>query len=180
MRVSRDLRQALGIFGTILVAALLIGVLSEPGRARAGSFVGTVAPDLVGTTIDGTRVGLADLRGRPVWLTFFSSWCVRCRAENPDIEQVHLEQARAGGDLVILAIGSGETGPSVSEYARNARLTFPIVADPDRAISRSYAVLALPTHVFIDRDGIVRDIRIGVLQPELMRELVARLGASGR
>ncbi|MBI2324509.1 MAG: TlpA family protein disulfide reductase, partial [Chloroflexi bacterium] len=103
MRVSRDLRQALGIFGTILVAALLIGVLSEPGRARAGSFVGTVAPDLVGTTIDGARVGLADLRGRPVWLTFFSSWCVRCRAENPDIEQVHLEQARAGGYLVILA-----------------------------------------------------------------------------
>ena len=180
MRVSSDLRQALGIFGTILVAALLIGVLSEPGRARAGSFVGSPAPDLVARTIDGGTLALSDLRGRPVWLTFFSSWCVRCRAENPDIEQVHLEQARAGGDLMILAIGSGETPAGVAEYARNAGLTFAIAADPDRVISRSYAVLALPTHVFIDRDGIVRDLRIGVLASELMRELVAGLEGSGR
>jgi cytochrome c biogenesis protein CcmG/thiol:disulfide interchange protein DsbE len=179
MRASSDLRQALGIFGTILIAALLIGAFAEPGGARSG-YIGAPAPDLAGTTIGGDPVALADLRGRPVWLTFFSSWCVRCRAENPDIEEVHLEQARAGGDLVILAIGSGETGLSVSEYARNARLTFPIVPDPDRAISRRYAVLALPTHVFIDREGIVREIRIGVLQPELMRELVAGIGVGGR
>lgn len=179
MRASGDLRAAVAIFGTIVVVALLIGVFAEPGRARS-SFVGAPAPDLEAITIDGAPVALAELRGTPVWLTFFSSWCVRCRAENPDIQAVYLELAKSGSDLRILGVGSGESASSVASYARNAQLTFPVVPDPDRSITRRFAVLALPTHVFIGRDGSVREIRVGVLQPEVMRELVAATTGGGR
>lgn len=169
---GRDTRQALALFVGILVVALVLATgTAEPGQARSG-YLGGAAPDFVAQDADGAPVRLGDLRGRPVWLNFFSTWCVRCRAENPDIDVVYRERRAAGSDMAFLAVGVGETSRTVTEYARTAGLTFPFAADPERSASRRYAVLALPTHVFVDREGVVRDIRIGALRIEEMRELV--------
>ncbi len=172
---GRDARQTLALFVGILVVALILATgRVEPGRAGSG-YLGGAAPDFVAMNGDGAPVRLSDLRGRPVWLNFFSTWCVRCRAENPDIDVVFRERRAAGSDVAFLAVGVGETSRSVTEYARTAGLTFPFAADPENSASRRYAVLALPTHVFVDRDGIVRDIRIGALRIEEMRELVTAI-----
>lgn len=174
-RRLRDVRQILGIFGAILVVALFASALG-PREARAGSgHLGAAGPDFVATSADGTPLRLSDMRGHPVWLSFFSTWCANCRAEDPDIDLVVKDEQAAGRDLAFLAVGVGETPRTVAEYARNAGLSFPFAADPERSASRRYAVLALPTHVFLDRDGIVRDVRIGALQPGEMRALVAAI-----
>ena len=174
-RHVRDVRQVLGIFGAILVVALLIGALGSREAGAGSGYLGTPGPDFVVTATDGTPARLSDLRGHPVWLSFFSTWCVRCRAENPDIDQVVADERAAGTDLAFLAVGVGETPKTVADYMRTAGLSFPVAADPEQSASRRYAVLALPTHVFIDRDGIVRDVRIGVLQLADMRALVSAI-----
>ncbi|MDE3113082.1 MAG: TlpA family protein disulfide reductase [Chloroflexota bacterium] len=180
MRVSgasarlRDARRLLGIFGAILAVALFIGAL-QPGGASGARYVGAPGPDFVATGADGSAVRLSDLRGRPVWLTFFSTWCVNCRAEDPDIDRLVRERRDAGSDLAFLAVGVGETPTSISDYVRTVGLSYPWAADPQESASRRYAVLAYPTHVFLDRQGVVRDVRIGTLHLDEMRQLVAAL-----
>lgn len=172
----REIRQLVAIFVAIGVVVMILGVSGEPAGARS-TLVGSPAPDFIVASGEGGSLRLSDLKGHPVWLNFFSTWCTRCRAENPDIQAVYEEQERVGSDLVILAVGVAESRESVNEYAKNAGLTFRIAADGDRTASRRYSVLALPTHAFIDRDGIVREIRIGALPPATMRALVASIAA---
>lgn len=169
----RSVLQAAAMFVAILVVAGAAGLRADPPELH--SLVGAAAPDFVVTGADGAEIRLQDSRGHPMWLTFFSSWCAYCRAENPDIEAVALEQRQTGTDLVVLGVGVGETRTSATDYARAAGLTFAIAADTEQSVARRYAVLALPTHVFIDRDGVIREIRVGTLRPEVMRALVAEL-----
>ncbi len=171
----RDVRQIFGIFGAILVVALFASAFGPRETSAGAGYLGAVGPDFVATGADGSPIRLSDLRGHPVWLSFFSTWCVNCRAENPDIERVAREQQAAGSDLAVLAVGVGETPKTVSDYARITGMSFPFAADPQQSAARRYAVLAFPTHVFIDREGIVRDIRIGALEIDEMRTLVAAI-----
>lgn len=178
MRVSggssrlRDARQILGIFGAILVVALFVSALEPRDEGVASRYVGSPGPDFVATGADGSPVRLSDLRGRPVWLSFFSTWCVNCRAEDPDIDRVVREQRDSGSDLAFLAVGVGETPSAIADYLRTAGLSYPWAADPQESASRRYAVLAFPTHVFLDREGVVRELRIGTLEVDEMRALV--------
>lgn len=187
MRASRDLprrligdaREMLGIFGAIAVVAVVASVFAEPAAAPRQGLLGGTAPDFSAIDTSGTTIRLADLRGRPVWLEFFSSWCTNCREEDPDIQALHEEELARGGDLVVLGVGVGESVTSAAAYAANADLTFRIVADPGWSVARPYAVVATPTHVFVDRDGVIRAVHIGGLQPETMRALVAAITGGG-
>ncbi|MBU6424456.1 MAG: redoxin domain-containing protein [Chloroflexi bacterium] len=172
---ARRVREALGIFALILVGALFVSAFGPHEAAPPSRYVGAPGPDFVATSADGSPVRLSDLRGRPVWLTFFSTWCVNCRAEDPDIDRVVREQRDAGSDLAFLAVGVEETPASIADYVRGVGLSYPWAADPQGSASRRYAVLAFPTHVFIDRSGVVRDVHIGTLRLDQMRTLVGAI-----
>ena len=169
-----DAARVVTAFALVLAVAVLIARPSTTADPAAG-LIGSPAPDFVAMGTDGAPVRLTDLRGRPVWLTFFSSWCVECRGELPDIEALFEEGRGKGNDLVVLAVGVNETRGSASEYARAAGLTFPVVADPTGSASRRYAVVAFPTQVFVDRAGVVREIRIGAIPRDAMRSLVVAI-----
>lgn len=175
--VGGQVRQLAAIFIAILIVGVLLGTTTGGTTAARSTLVGGPAPDFVLPGTEGQSLRLSDLVGRPVWLTFFSTWCTRCRAENPDIEAVYEEEQSAGRDLVVLAVGVAELPSTVREYARKAGLTFPIGADVDRTVAPRYGVLTLPTHVFVDTGGTVRQFCVGVLPPEKMRHLVAELEA---
>lgn len=123
--------------------------------------VGRAAPDFAATTVDGDPIKLSDLRGRPVWLTFGASWCQPCRAENPDIQTTYDKFAAKG--VVVLAIFISEDGATVKDYATRVGLTYPKVADPNTKIASQYRILGIPSHFFIDRSGVLRQIKIGSL-----------------
>jgi peroxiredoxin len=125
--------------------------------------VGQPAPDFAATTIDGRTVRLSDFKGQPVWLTFGASWCQPCRAENPDIKAVN-ERSKASG-LVVLAIFISEDAAAVRDYADRVGLTYEKVADPDTTIASQYRILGIPSHYFIDRAGVLKEMKIGSLDP---------------
>lgn len=142
------------------------------GAARAVR-AGDVAPGFTATTLDGTRISLADYAGRPLWLTFGASWCADCRAEAPDI-QATWERYRAAG-LTVLWIAIQEDETAARQYAERAGLTFPTIADPRTQLARMYGLFGTPTHFFIAPDGTVTDVRLGALQPDDMDALVRGL-----
>ena len=135
--------------------------------------VGEPAQDFTATTIDGKATSLAAYRGKPVWLTFGASWCASCRAEAPDIQAAY-ERAKSSG-VVVLGVYLSEDATAVRDFAGRLGLTYPQMADPQTKIASAYRVMGVPTHVFVDRSGIVRSIQVGVLTQERMDTALAEL-----
>lgn len=104
-----------------------------------------------GKTSDGKVMSLAQLRGRVVLLNFFATWCSECRPKMPMFEKLHQEFASQG--LAVLGINVREGIRAINKYAKELRLTFPLVLDPNGQISKSYGVIGLPTTFLIARDG---------------------------
>lgn len=136
------------------------------GAVGAAPEVGKPAPDFLAQTVDGKTVKLSDFKGKPVWLTFGASWCQPCRAENPDIQAAVAKHA--GSDLVVLGVFISEDATAVKDYAGRVGLTYQKVADPSTKIASQYRILGIPSHFFIDKDGILREMKVGSLDPAAM------------
>jgi len=133
--------------------------------------VGDVAPDFVAPTVDGQIVRLSELRGRPVWLNFWGSWCPPCRSEFPEMQAAYAASLRPAG-VEVLAISLDEPPEAAAGFASRNDGTFPILTDPNRKLTAgAYPIANFPTHILIDREGVVRDV---VLAPIDEEEIVAR------
>ena len=125
-------------------------------QARAGAELrpprepGFSAPDFTLPDLQGRNLALASLRGRPVLVNFFASWCPPCRAELPELEA--LAQARPDC-LQVVGIAENSGGAEdVAAFARERGLTYPLLLDDGRA-GVSYSVVTIPHSVLIDPDG---------------------------
>lgn len=135
--------------------------------------IGRPAPAFALTGIDGQPVRLADFRGRPVLLNFWASWCLECRIEMPTLNQAHGDWGSRG--LALIGINYGEDRSRAAAYAREMDIRFPLALDPQRAAARAYGVLGPPTSFFIDRDGIVREIGVGLLNRENLAVALSKI-----
>jgi thiol-disulfide isomerase/thioredoxin len=131
--------------------------------------VGWPAPDFTLSSLSDQSHSLAEHLGTAVILNFWTTWCPPCRLEMPALQQL-FESYREKG-LVILGINLTEIDDLelVEPYRQELGLTFPILLDVESVVSEGpYNILGLPTSVFIDRQGIVREVYIGALPlPEL-------------
>ena len=135
--------------------------ISVPGGTGQAPRVGSPAPDFELPNLDGKPVRLSDYRGQPVWINFWATWCPPCRAELPDIEAAYKD--RKGQGLALLAISIGEDAPVVKQYVEKMGMTSTVLVDSAEAVASRYRVNGIPTHLFIDKDGIIRDLVVGGL-----------------
>jgi cytochrome c biogenesis protein CcmG, thiol:disulfide interchange protein DsbE len=174
------------------VAALILGVVYFTNQPKAGAtgdgvqqveltgtagqapVVGRQAPDLTLVTADGTTMKLSDLRGHPVWLTFGASWCQPCRAENPDIQATYAKHQGTG--LEVVQVFLSEDQAAVTEYAGRVGLQYTLVPDPDTALASAYRTLGIPTHFFIDANGVLTSMKIGSLDQTSMDAALSGIG----
>ena len=132
--------------------------------------VGKPAPDFQATLTDGTTVSLSSLRGTPVWLTFGASWCQPCRAENPDIVAT---AAKYPGRLKVVQVYISEDSAAVADYVKRVGIPYATIADPDTRLAAQYRILGIPSHFFIDADGVMQEIKVGSLDPTSMEAALA-------
>ncbi len=150
----------LALLGWFVWARLSPAPPSAPISSIPAPEVGHPAPDFVLPALDGSEVRLADLRGKPVILNFWATWCPPCRREMPALEIVWQQYSR--GDVMVLGVDQGESIAVVSEYVRqNVGVTFPLLLDRSQDVGDLYLVRSLPTTFFIDADGIIREVRVG-------------------
>jgi cytochrome c biogenesis protein CcmG/thiol:disulfide interchange protein DsbE len=162
---------ALGI--AVSVAACGGGGAS-PGAAGGGSGAGAgdLAPALAGTTLDGQPFDLAALKGRPVVVNFWASWCIPCRDEFPLFKDA-LAKGTAS-DLAIVGVVFNDDDGAARSFLANAAADWPSVSDPNGSLARAWKVVAPPQTYFIDRGGTIRSRQIGqVTAPDLQRQLDA-------
>jgi len=185
-------RNALATLAVVAITGVVIlaaAYLSNPrlGDTTTGNFtpvtidgqpvgaapiVDSPAPDFITALTDGSQVRLSDLRGKPVWLTFGASWCQPCRAENPDIMATYTANA---GAVVIVQVYMDEDSAAVKEYTDRVGITYLTVPDPNQALSAQYRILGIPSHFFIDASGVLRQIKVGSLDPASMQAALDRL-----
>ena len=155
--------------GLLVAIAILIGAwvvtgrsgLEEVGRGGINRSllpkVGEVAPNFATEDVFGNPVELSMFRGKPVWLMFWGSWCPPCRSEFPDIQRAYGQLERDGVQLLGVAID--ESPIAAGRYAAQNGATFLVLSDPDRNdTEQSYPLFNVPTHIFIDADGVIRSI----------------------
>ncbi len=137
------------------------------GNRDAIARVGQPAPEFAEPTAAGGRLDLASLRGHPVYLNFFASWCPPCNDEAPSIEALQRRYAAQG--LQVVGVDVLENAAKAKQFVAEHRLSYPAVVD-DGTLRDQYRIDGLPVHVFIDRGGVVRNIVIGQLQPGEMQD----------
>lgn len=131
--------------------------------------VGHPAPDFSLTTLSGEPFTLSALRGRPVVLNFWATWCPPCRAELPELQGA---SERLAGQVAIIGVNQAEAPADVGAFVVGLGLTFPVPLDVNAKASRLYAVRSLPTTFFIDRQGIIRHIQIGPVTEATLAQML--------
>jgi thiol-disulfide isomerase/thioredoxin len=156
-----------------VVAPVEIAVPSKGATSPLG--LGQAALDFALSDVDGKPVKLSDFAGRPVWVNVWASWCAPCRAEMPDLDAVYRDVRRGDNGLSLLVVSLGEDPAVVRRYLSTTKYDLPVLLDPTFSFTEHYRITGLPTHFFIDRKGVIRDLAIGGLKPNGMRARLAKI-----
>lgn len=131
------------------------------------------APDFTLKDLDGNTVSLQDLRGKAVYLNFWTTWCKWCKKEMPAMKRVHA--SFEGEDLAIVAIDIGEDHDKVATYIAKGGYPFQVLLDSDKSVSKDYRVTSIPVSVFVDREGRVAYRKLGTMKEDEMRSVLEAL-----
>jgi len=142
----------------VFIARATPGAPSTAASLPPAPAVGHPAPDFTLTTLEGEAFTLSELRGKPVVLNFWATWCPPCRAELPELQSA---AARYDGEIVLAGVNQAEAETAVAAFAHDLGINFPIPLDAQARVSRLYGARSLPTTFFIDRQGIIRQVQIG-------------------
>lgn len=175
---SRAREQWLALAGAgvaFVLAFVIVWSVGLPDTASDGSasapVVGAAAPSFIAQNEAGTPLTLVDLRGGPVLLNFWATWCEPCQVELPDLQQLYEDQ-QAGGVRVV-AVNVNEPPAVFLPWAAARGLTFDLVSDSDGAIQQAYQVRGTPQTFIIDTAGVIQAIFYGpVALPRLERALL--------
>jgi thiol-disulfide isomerase/thioredoxin len=110
-------------------------------------------------TLDGGEWTLESVRGKPVLLNFWASWCEPCRTEMPSLQQLAARHQAQG--LQLMAVNFKEGERAIRRFMAATDLDLPVLSDRDGALAKAFGVRAFPSTVAIDRQGKVRFIVVG-------------------
>ena len=158
----------------ILVAVLAYHTLSyqaapENGAAGQSAASRQKAPDFTVVDRENKAVSLSALRGKPVILNFWATWCPYCKDEMPLFDQLYKEE---GNNILFMMIdltdGQNETVSQGQAYITSKGFSFPVYFDTKQEAIDAYGLNAIPQTYFIDKDGyIVKNISGAATEQEL-------------
>jgi len=138
-----------------------------------GPAVGYLAPHFTLTGLDGTTTSLQSLRGRPVWVNFWATWCPPCRAEMPEMKKFYAKYRNQG--LVIVGVDLAEDPNTVRKFVQENGYDWTFLLDRDSRVAQSYNAGGIPTHAFVDANGVIQGFLTGGLPPDQMEGYLAKI-----
>ena len=166
-------------FALIGVSGLWLAAARQTSPVDAlipGPQPGLLAPDFSLQTLDGELVSLSELRGQPVLVNMWASWCTPCKYEMPAIQEAYEEFSDQGFMVLAVNLTKKDMLSSVEAFVEEHELTFPILLDQDGRVEEAYQLRGLPTSFFIDGDGIIQAVVIGgPMTVEVLRERVGQI-----
>ena len=146
MRMIRTLATA------VSALALATGLVA-PAHAVAPA-ANAIAPDFTLRGADGRNVRLDELRGQVVLVNFWATWCGPCREEMPRLETLYEKYRKSG--FVLLGVKVDDDPHAAMGVGQKLNVSFPVVLDTEKKVSKLYDLNTMPSTVVIDRDGKMR------------------------
>ena len=145
---------------SVLTLAGVAVVSAQPLRASAQASLPKVAPTWSLKDLDGNTVTSDQFKGKVVVVDFWATWCGPCRQEIPGY--VELQKKYADDGLVSIGVSVDQAGPSVvKEFVKMYLVSYKIVMADDKIIDGFGGIDAIPATFIIDRDGLIRDQKVG-------------------
>ncbi len=106
----------------------------------------------------GREVSLDQFKGKVVLLDFWATWCEPCRMTMPLLEKLQKDNPKG---FTLLAINLGDSADTVREYVRAQNISSEVLLDEDGAVGSAYGAEGIPFQVLIDKNGIIRRVKMG-------------------
>jgi peroxiredoxin len=149
-------RMKVVLLGVLLVA--MPGFFAGSSLASSG-LTGQEAPDFVLKSASGTNMRLSEYRGNVVMINFWATWCGPCRQEMPLLDDLYSRYERVGFSL--LGVNIDDDSSRAMQMAEELGVSFPVLFDERKEVSKLYQVEAMPVTVLVDREGKVRHVHLG-------------------
>ena len=140
------------------IAVLAMFVVLQP-LVVAADIVGKPAPDFALRSLKGPSVRLSEHLGEVVIINFWATWCGPCRQEMPLLDELYGKYQLAG--LIMLSVNIDEHAEPAIEMAQTLKVSYPVLFDARKEVSRAFEVSAMPVTVLVDRAGVVRYVSEG-------------------
>lgn len=167
------------VIGALLGASALFGLAVLPRLAPGeeggdGAMHGKPAPaftlPVAANGAPGTTMSTEGLKGHPVLLDFWASWCGPCAMEAPVIDR--LSKRYAGRGLVVVGVNSSDPAPVVARYTAQKGLSYAMVVDEGGEVGAQYGVDRLPSLVLLDKSGNVAKYLTGTVDEATLGEMI--------
>ena len=132
-----------------------------------------LAPNFTLVTLDGKRVTLSDLRGRPQLINFWATYCVPCRTEMPPLQRIAAQHP----NLVVLLVDERDSTSSARSFVAALHISSAVLIDTDGKAGDLYRISGLPTTVFVRPDGTIEGRYIGQTNEQILDSHIAAIGA---
>lgn len=160
---------------TAIVVLLFIAVYqSADSNKEEIPRIGYKAPSFSLQGLDGETYSLNDLNGRPVVINFWASWCSPCKAEAPELVKLY---QKYGEQIEIYAVNltANDSVSNAKAFANNYKFTFPVLLDEDAVAAQKYNIAPIPTTFFVNNEGIIEDIVLGLVDPQTLESKFKQL-----
>jgi len=149
--MNHNVVTAVVVLGIVAVVAIVLVADRQDGSGASGG------EELQGETLAGAAFDLADLRGKPVVVNFFASWCGPCNSEAPDL----VAFAKAHPEVAFVGVDTGDALAEGRAFVEQYGVDYPVVFDGDRSLGGQWGVEGIPTTVFLDASGVEKERIVG-------------------
>ena len=125
----------------------------------SSDMVGQAAPDFALKSSTGENLRLSEYRGDVVMVNFWATWCGPCRQEMPLLDDLYTKYGRVG--FTLLGVNIDDDSRRAMKMIEELSVSFPVLFDESKSVSKLYEVEAMPVTVLVDKEGIVRHVHHG-------------------
>ncbi len=130
------------------------GIAENVHKGEVKAEEGYIAPDFALSDLEGKRVRLSDFRGQVVVINLWATWCAPCRVEMPSIEHLYRRFRSEGLTVLAVSFDKGQD-EAVRAFAKEKKLSFPILIDHDMEVENKYQTLTIPSTFVVDKRGVI-------------------------
>jgi peroxiredoxin len=147
--MNRTRKFVLGALFTVFAATSL----------ASSDIVGQSAPDFALKSSTGENLRLSEYRGDVVMINFWATWCGPCRQEMPLLDDLYAKYQRVG--FTLLGVNIDDDSRRAMKMIEDLGVSFPVLFDETKSVSKLYEVEAMPVTVLVDKQGVVRHVHHG-------------------